>query len=70
MSDHTAIARQIYADLRDSAMHSLPTEQARERYNLWGADFDAVIAASKGYLRRVSPGLLVLAKPEKPLESI
>lgn len=70
MRDHTAIARQIYADLRQSATHSLPTEQARERYDLWGEEFDAVIAASNGYLRRVSPGLLVLAKSEKPRESV
>lgn len=59
-------ARQIYADLRDSATHSLPTEQARERYNLWGADFDAVIAASKGYLRVGQWGMLTATKTTEP----
>ncbi len=62
MSDHTAIARQIYADLRQSAMHSLPTEQARERYDLWGDALDAVIAASNGHLWINRWGLLTATK--------
>lgn len=66
MSDHTAIARRLYADLRDSATHSLPTEQARERYDLWGDALDAVIAASQGHLF-VSPwGLLTATKTKEP----
>lgn len=59
----TETARKIYADLRQSATHSLPTEQARERYDLWGEEFDAVIAASNGYLHISRWGLLTAREP-------
>ncbi|MER2526738.1 MAG: hypothetical protein ABTR07_02300 [Candidatus Competibacter denitrificans] len=58
MSDHAALARQIYADLRESATHSLPTEQARERYELWGSALYDVIYASNGHLYVSHWGLL------------
>ena len=43
----TETARKIYADLRQSATHSLPTEQARERYDLWGEEFDPILVRRK-----------------------
>jgi hypothetical protein len=60
----TDIARTIYRDLAQSPLHNLPTEEARERYSLWGDRFDAVIAASGGHLFVRPPGLLAIAREQ------
>lgn len=58
MTQATQLARRIYADLCQSPTRSLTTEAAMERYDLWGDGLAAVVAASNGYLRIRSPGLL------------
>lgn len=62
MSAPIDLARRIYADLDKTATRSLPTEQAMERWDLWGDGLDRVIAASCGHLRIRWPGLLEVAK--------
>ncbi|CDI04128.1 hypothetical protein BN873_890034 [Candidatus Competibacter denitrificans Run_A_D11] len=58
MSTPSDLARRIYANLCQSPTRSLTTEAAMERYDLWGDGLAAVVAASNGYLRIRSPGLL------------
>lgn len=58
MSDPTA------RDLAKTVTRSLPTEQAMDRYGLWGDRLDAVVAASNGTLRLRSPGMVEAVRRE------
>lgn len=61
--DHTAIARQIYRDLKGKP-HGMVDWQACDRYCLSCADLRQVIAASAGNLRLRPPGILEVVQAE------
>ena len=64
MTDATAIARRLYADISKTVTRSLTAEAVLDRYSLFGASLDAVIAASNGYLRLRSPGFVEAIRQE------
>lgn len=66
LGDPLTTARRIYADLAKTATRSLPTEQAMERWGLWGDELRRAIDASDGWLKLRSPGLVEAVKRSEP----
>lgn len=61
--DHTALACQIYRDLKASGC-GMADWRVCDSYNLAASELRAVIAASAGHLRIRPPGILEAVKPE------
>jgi hypothetical protein len=61
--DHTAIARQIYRELKASSC-GMADWRVCDVYNLAAADLRQVIAASNGHLRLRPPGIVEAMKLE------